>query len=152
MTTDPGEAQLLADIEHVGWHMITVAEDDEGPGWTYSIGLFHSYGHPEVVVFGLPNDIMQGIVDTIAALIKAGSRFADGDETGEVLSGYPCVFREVQPSHYEAHFGYAEWFYKSQTFPVLQCVWPDKGGHYPWEADCHAGIVRLQPALWINDN
>jgi hypothetical protein len=147
---DEGEAQLLADIEQVGWHMITVAEDDEGPGWTYSIGFFHSYGHPEVVVFGLPNDVMQGIVDSIASLIKAGSHFADRDETDQVLSGYPCVFRTVQASHYAAHFGYAQWFYKSQPFPILQCVWPDTTGRYPWEAGCEAGIVRLQPALYDN--
>ena len=145
---DPADAKLLADVEQFGWHMITVSEDDQGPGFTYTIGLFYSYSHPEVIVFGLPNQAMQGVVDCIAGLVKGGVRFGDGDESDEVLDGYVCTFRRVLPAHYPAHLGYAKWFYKSREFPAIQCVWPDKAGHFPWQAECEPGIVRLQPALY----
>jgi hypothetical protein len=91
---------------------------------------------------------MQGIVDTIASLVKSGRSFQDGDETSDVLEGYPCTLRTVRPEHYRDHVGYAMWFYKGASFPVLQCVWPDNGRRYPWHEDCQDGIRRLQPALY----
>jgi hypothetical protein len=145
---DSADAKVLSDVATCGWHMITVSEDAVGPGFTYSIGLFKSYGHPEVVVFGLPNDAMQRIVDIIATLVKAGRSFGDGDQTPDVLEGYSCAFRAVRLEHYKQHFGYAMWFYKGTAFSALQCLWPDNEHHFPWQPQCQAGIRRLQPALY----
>lgn len=142
------EAKILSDVETYGWHMITVAEDREGPGFTYSIGLFKSYGHPEVIVQGLPIEVMQRIVDAIAALVKGGATFHDGDETTDVLENCACTFRAVRPERYREHFGCAMWFYKETGFPALQCVWPDNQGRYPWNQRCQEGIRKLQPALY----
>lgn len=40
------ERKLVSDIEEFGWHVIMIAEDDEGPAFAYSIGLFKILGHP----------------------------------------------------------------------------------------------------------
>jgi hypothetical protein len=129
---DAADAKLLADVKQHGWHMITVSEDDEGPGFTYTIGLFHTYQHPEVIVFGLPNRVMQGVVDCVAGLVKGGAQFADGEQSDRIINSYACIFRTVLQEHYAAHFGYANWFYKPKHFPAVQCVWPDKAGRFPW--------------------
>jgi len=50
---DEGDKQLLSDVQTYGWHVLIIEEDDEGPGYGFSVGLFHTFGHPEVVVFGL---------------------------------------------------------------------------------------------------
>ncbi len=39
------------------------------------------------------------------------------------------------------------WFYQGDEFPVLQCVWPDAGGRYPWHPQFVAGLEELQPVL-----
>lgn len=39
-------------------------------------------------------------------------------------------------------------FYKNEPFPVLQCFWPDKEGHHPWDPACNADVVNLQPLLF----
>lgn len=148
MTEDAAAAKLLSDVQTYGWHMITVPEDEVGPGFTYSIGLFKSYGHPEVIVFGLPNDVMRSVVDTVASIVKSGQVFADGHESADVLDGYSSVFRAVRPEHYKEYFGYAIWFYAGTTFPALQCVWPDNEHRYPWQSECQESIRRLQPALF----
>jgi len=50
------DAKVLQDIQRVGWHVTSVfaRKEDEGPEWAFSIGLFHSFCHPEVIVHGLP--------------------------------------------------------------------------------------------------
>jgi len=53
-----GDAQVPADIETYGWHVIEVPEDDEGPGFAFTIGLFRRFEHPELIVFGLPMNTM----------------------------------------------------------------------------------------------
>jgi len=145
---DAADRKLLADVQEYGWHKITVSEDAEGPGFTYTIGLFHSFQHPEVIVFGLPDERMRLIVDSIAELVQSGVTLADGSESDQILEHYSCTFRAVLPVHYPAHLGYARWFYKAREFPVLQCCWPDRTGRYPWELDCEREIIRLQPALY----
>jgi Domain of unknown function (DUF4262) len=146
--SDPAEDKLLADVDTYGWHMLTIPEDDHGPGFTYSIGLFQTYGHPELIVFGLPNKKMQRIIDTVAGLIKTGSVFRDHRESFDILEGFGCVFRTVRREHYREHFGYAIWFYEGLSFPALQCVWPDNQHQYPWQATCQAAIRDLQPPLY----
>ena len=148
---DPGDEQILGDVETYGWHMITVPADDHGPGFTYTIGLFKSYGHPEIILFGLPNEVMQGVVATAADLVRGGAKFLADTRTSEVLNGYDCVFKAVRPEHYREHLGYAMWYYRRielDAFPALQCVWPDRAGFFPWDAGFHAANLVLQPALY----
>jgi len=149
--TDPAEDKLLSDVSEYGWHMLTIPADDHGPGFTYTVGLFHSYAHPEVIVFGLPNQVMQRVVDVVATLVKGGQQFKSGDQTDDVLNGYSCAFRTVLRAHYRDHLGYAMWYYRRKghaEFPALQCLWPDKDHHFPWDSECDAGISALQPALY----
>lgn len=152
MSIDPGEAQLLDDVETFGWHMITVSKDDEGPSFTYTVGLFKSYGHPELIVFGLPDKVMQDVLHVAATLIQGGRTFGDNECTLDLLNDdYPCVFRTVLPEQYEFYLGYAMWFYRIKNvdeFPALQLVWPDKASHFPWEHACAAGIRDLQPPTY----
>jgi len=149
--TEPGEEKLLSDVSVYGWHMLTIPTDEHGPGFTYTVGLFHSYSHPEVIVFGLPNKLMQRVLDVIATLVKGGRVFLPGDQTDEILEDYACAFRTVLPKHYQDHFGYAMWFYRTKgvaQFPALQCLWPDKAHQFPWELGCDSAIRALQPPLY----
>lgn len=144
----PVGGKLLADIQQYGWHMITVPADERQPGFTYTVGLSHSYGHPEVIVFGLPSPTAQRILERIADLVQTGAVFADGNQSDEILRGHTCQFRGVLPSHFPAHFGRAGWFYGSWGFPAIQCVWPDQAGRFPWEPECEQVIIRVQAALY----
>jgi hypothetical protein len=44
------------------------------------------------------------------------------------------------------HLGYALWFYCGMGFPVLQVVWPDRSGHFPWDPKCVLDAL-IQPVL-----
>jgi hypothetical protein len=48
-------------------------------------------------------------------------------------NGLPTCFGEVDQHYYEDYFGQALVFHKTAAFPVLQVVWPDTHGHFPFE-------------------
>lgn len=142
---DPAEQKLLADIEAVGWHVIIVPEDEVGPGFAYSIGLFKSYGEAEVIVFGLPNDRMHALVNLVGEDAKNGRRWNPGESGDGFIDGYVCRFECFPKDAYRDFLGYARWFYRGDEFPAVQLVWPDRTGHFPPDAACEAAIRNLQP-------
>jgi len=146
------DIKVLEDIRKHSWHVIGVfpSQGEAGPGWAFSIGLFHSFAHPEVVVFGLDFNNCTKIVNEIGLQIRRGKRFHARQEYAEILNDpYRCSFRDVQRQHYRTYLGYALWFYQSDPFPVAQCFWPDKAGNLPWEAGCNSEVRDAQPLLFL---
>lgn len=144
---DDGDRKLLADVQEHGWHVIGVEAGEEGPGFAYSIGMFHTFRHPEIIVFGLAVKVMHPIINTIGEQVRKGCQFEHLDEAGDVVEGYNVCFRTVEKKHYREYLGYARWFYQGDNFPVLQCVWPDKQHRYPWHADFAENLAARQPVL-----
>jgi hypothetical protein len=144
---DDHDHALLADVQRHGWHVIGVEADDEGPAFAYSVGLYHNFGHPEVIVFGLSVSIMHRMINAIGEEIRGDDKFGDFDESADVLDGYNVIFRVVEQKHYQEYFGYALWFYQGVRFPVLQCVWPDKSHRYPWYSSFDESLAERQPVL-----
>jgi hypothetical protein len=144
---DDHDRKLLADFGRHGWHVVGVEEDEEGPGFAYSIGLYRSFGHPEVIVFGLPVRVMHRTINGVGEQVRSGERFGHLDEAGDVLEGYNVAFRTVKRRHYADYLGYARWFYRGDDFPALQCVWPDSAHRYPWHPEFDAALSRRQPVL-----
>jgi hypothetical protein len=146
------DAKVLGDIQRVGWHVTGVfaQKDEKGPEWAFSIGLFHSFQHPEVVVFGLPFQRCMDIVNVMGQEVQAGKRYGPGAEYTDILQDpYRCVFREVDRQHYSDYVGYALWFYEDDPFPLMQCFWPDKKGLFPWDDGCDDYVKTAQPLLFM---
>jgi hypothetical protein len=145
--TDDQDRKLLDDIRRHGWHILGIESDDEGPGFAYSVGLYRSFDHPEILVIGLDTAVMFGIVNGIGEIVRAGSRFEHLDEGRDVLEGFSVAFRSMESRHYKAYVGYALWYYGGHDFPLLQCVWPDARHCYPWHPDFPADLGGRQPLL-----
>ena len=145
---DESEQRVIDDVQRVGWHLVGVEGDSEGPAFVYSVGFQHSFGQPEIIIFGL-NDTstMAQIVNNIGDEIRNGSSFDDWYESDQVLNDYCCMFRNVEREYYPEYLGYAMWFYEGRDFSALQCVWPDKDGNYPWEPECSPELNEQQPLL-----
>jgi hypothetical protein len=43
---DEHERKAVTDVQNHGWHDVKVMGDAEGPAFAYTIGLYHSFGHP----------------------------------------------------------------------------------------------------------
>lgn len=104
---DEHDRKLLADVERHGWHVLGIAEDEEGPAFAYSVGLYRSFGHPEVIAFGLAIPALHRLVNAVGEQARSGERFGHLDESGDVLHGYNVAFRAVEPRHYREYLGYA---------------------------------------------
>jgi hypothetical protein len=149
---DAGERKVLEDVASHGWHVIKVFEDDKGPGFAYTIGLFANYGHPEIIAFGLPLERLHALLNLVGDDAKAGVQFRAGDTSDELLNGYPCTFIEFPKAEFPEYLGFATWFYKGRPFPALQLVWPDKDERWPWDPAVDPEIRLLQPTPgWQNN-
>ena len=144
---DDRDRKLLANVREYGWHVMAIGGSDECPPFGYTIGLYHSFGHPEVIVFGLDVSVMFAIITNLGDLIKSGQTFDHLSESSEILEGYLVTFRDVERRHYRNYFGFARWFYQGDRFPAIQCIWPDAQGRYPWHPEFVAALADHQPLL-----
>jgi hypothetical protein len=92
-------------------------------------------------------ELMQQILNNTGFLIRDGVTFSDGAQTESVLQGYPVAFRQVHGSWFRPLFGSARRFYGNWSFAMLQVVYPDRDGRFPWNDGCSATIRRQQPRL-----
>jgi len=132
---DESEQKVLDDIREFGQHVLAVAEDDEGPGFVYSIGLFENYAHPEIIIIGLRQELAHLLINNIAFDIKEGKTFTPGEFHEGVLDDFLCYFAAVHPEHYRDFVGWARWYYGGDDFPLVQCIYPTTNGVFPWEKD-----------------
>lgn len=139
--------KLAGDVRRYGWHVATVSGDDAGPGFAYSVGLFRTLTHPEIIMFGLPRDWLHQHINTIGDAVRGGARFAPGDRVADVLENHECIFVAVPRPRYAAHVGQAIAYYGNTDFPLLQCVWPDRLSRYPWDVDYPDDLREEQPVL-----
>ena len=135
------DAKVLREIHTDGWQItgVLAREQNKGPDFAYSIGLFHTLGHPEIILFGLPIDVCMRAVNRDRLDIRDGKRFQPMAVYDHILTPpHSCCFREVDRKHYHGHVGYALWFYETDPFPLMQCFWSDENGRFPWDPECRS--------------
>jgi len=143
-----GYEEIVRDhIREFGWHVTLIESDGKEPGFAYSIGLFHSYQQPEIIIFGVPVSLMHSIVNSCGDTFKAGRSIKTGVPLNGYIRDFPVVFKEVRKERYREYFGYGLWYYSGPMFPALQCIWPDKKGHFPWDPECNPAVLPIQPLL-----
>ena len=141
------ERKVLSDVGTHGWHVVNVLEDDRGPAFSYTVGLFHSFRHPEVLVIGLPRETAHPILNEVGAAAQAGRRVEAGATYDDFLEGYDCTFRVIPPARYRFYLGWAMWFYDYAPFPALQLIYPDRERRWPWQEEASAEFRAQQPVI-----
>lgn len=144
---DDGDRKTLADIKRVGWAVLLVEGEEEHPEFAYSVGLFESYGVPEVLVIGLKHAIMHSMINDLGTRAKEGHAEPADAWVDGLLEGHQCFLTHMPTSAYREYLGYACWFYRGLAFPCLQCIWPTTLGIFPWQAEWPIGLQKRQPIL-----
>ena len=144
---DPHDQKVLDDVANHGWHVTNVLDDEKGPGWAFSIGLYKSFQHPEIVFAGLNLNDRLVVVNDIGERIRGGEIFEPGKEYSDLLEVYNCTFCSVGKENYKEYLGSAIWYYEGTNFPVLQCVWPDFKHKFPWDEGFDETMRDSQPLL-----
>ncbi|WP_076435288.1 DUF4262 domain-containing protein [Microbispora rosea] len=139
-------------VEHVrsrGWSVTMIPEDDLGPGFAYTVGLWHTYRSPELAMFGLDVHFMHELLNRLGDGVATGKPVEAEQERYDLIARHPVVLKQVDLRWYREFFGQAISFYRRPPFPVLEVVWPDPDGRFPWHPDCAEQYRELQPSLWL---
>jgi hypothetical protein len=150
---DPIEAildQHRAIIDRVGWAVTMVGPDsgDHGHRFAYTVGLT-ALGSPEFVIAGLPDQVMQNLLNDLAIRVGAhAERFASGQRVGDLIRGYNAIIVEADGTAASdlmpASVAYG--LYGVDTVVLQQVVWPDAAGHYPWDSG-YRYAATVQPVI-----
>lgn len=143
----PAEKKVLQDVFEEGVHIVHVPPTDGGPCFAATIGLWFHFEQPEVIVFGMPEEVAEDLLNAIADAADDGQRFAPGDRPKDLLVGYSVQFLEVPAERVAEYLGTAQWAYDGSEFPVVQLVWPDKQQRWPWDDDVREGFRDAQPII-----
>lgn len=143
----PPQKKLLEDVGENGLHIAHVPETDELPEYSYTVGMWHSFEQPEVVVFGLPKDVADELLNALADDAAEGKTFLAGSKHDGVLVGYPARFLGVPAEQATTHLPLVAWAYEDAATPAVQLVWPDKQGRWPWDPDVRQGFAAQQPVI-----
>lgn len=133
------EQKNIDDIKKFGWIVTMVMdkadESTDEPNFAYSIGLFETFGLPEILIIGLKPELQHIIINNIGEDYKAGKKLESGTFQKDIIDNFDCWVVEVDKKYYKDYFGRALWYYKNDNFPVYQIVYPTTKGIFPWEDD-----------------
>lgn len=137
-----------ADIARVGWHIVLV-EGEDTPGFLYTVGLWQSYQHPELLIVA-PGKEASGFAANISELgkrVAGGEVLAANVPIDKAFAKFDGVAREIHKNWRPRYFGVAEGVYEGREYPALQVFWPDRQSRYPWESQADSKIFSAQPLL-----
>lgn len=141
---DETDRRTLADIRTYGWQLVSI--EDVEPGYVFSVGLFHTFGHPEILAFGLPQPILGEVLNRIGALVRDGRRFDPGVESSDLLEGATCRFVPIRREAYPTFLGMSVLVLPGAV-PGPPARLARRTRRWPWDEGYPAALARLQPRL-----
>ena len=147
-----GEENTLRCVREYGCAIISIpwGGNDAEPPFSFSVGLFANFDHPELIFFGMNGDNASAIINEVRYHVAAGRKFADGEIADDIMTDdYKVCFWKVPLTVYPFYLGRALWFYDKCpiVFPCLQIIWQDVNRYFPWEPECGADVKLDQPLL-----
>jgi len=124
--------------------VVQVKRTSAGPGWSYTLGIYDTCGHPEVITVGLYENTAHYLLNEAARRLLSGIDLAKGRHR-EIVGEVECEFRVVDPKWVSHLMGWAIWYYEGSDIPVLQAVYPDRENRFP--EDSGFDEVFRQPLL-----
>jgi hypothetical protein len=143
------ELNMVWQVQEHGWSVVSVVEEDELPGWAYTVGIGHTLRAPEACMFGLRGRDMHAWLNAVGQQVRAGQPLRPGEERLGVLDGFPVLVRPVHPSWFADMFAVALDFYRSAPPPMMQLIWPDRHSVFPWQPGAGQRCRAHQPWLWL---
>jgi hypothetical protein len=134
-------------IGKFGLQVILVSSTSYSPSFAYSIGLWETYKHPEIICFGLPNDMGHAIINDVAEMVKHGVRIQISEDYDDIFKDSRATFLQVDRRNIDDYFGVALEHYKGEQFEAVQLIWTDRNNKFPWEEDFEEQFLHTQPLL-----
>jgi len=141
--------KLFDNIEKYDCHIISVAKavGEEGPNFSYSIGLAKSLGAPEMLIIGLDSKLSAAMINGYRDDVKAGREFVPGNFYSDFLDGFDVLLIEANQQARKEYAIWADWYHERIEFPLIRCIWPTTSGFWPWDNEASESVKRDQPIL-----
>ncbi len=140
---------IAQDVRERGWSCLTI-HDAEKP-FAYTVGLMHTFDHPELIIFGRTRDD-SGILASLIEQIQLGKRI-DQPQEYDLLEGFPIATRPVHETQHELYLGFAMGFLtrigRIGELEAVQVFVPDNRNVYPFQPNCALSVYDSQPRLDI---
>jgi hypothetical protein len=155
---DELDERIYREVITDGCSILSFGSSPTSPEFTYSVGLYLNFLHPEVLLMGLHPSTAQEIIAKIRDEAAQGLMLTSDSVRHDLFSdGRPVRFRAVPQDRYLDYLSrncnlYFSLFLRDSTlhdfgFPVLQGIWPDKGGHFPDDPDCDARFIGVHTLI-----
>ena len=156
---DELDGTIAGHVLDVGWFVLGVPDHAEpGPDgepahcpMAYTVGLPHTFDHPELILFGFPPDMAHGVFEDFVERLRSGERFESGERrlpNGPRELRWRCL--PVAQNQLPPHVGYALAFHRLAGLEgeprAVQLVWPDAENRLPGDPGCEPSCAR-QPHL-----
>jgi hypothetical protein len=133
--------------------VIGVAEcgADREPVMAYTVGMIENFGHPELIIFGVPAKIAATVLNVLgASFVSTGHTVPIDVPLENLFCRHPIVAKmaRVDLAALYALLAAERAQTKGHRLSAVQLVWPDIKGHFPWEAAYDESLDRLQPRLF----
>lgn len=144
---DAQDQRILEDIENFGCCVMHIAEEGDLPPFAFSMGITKRSGKPEVIVVGLKQPMAHFVVNEYNRRVIAGEVFEAGQRSLGFIEGFEVLFDRVDRSNYDEYLGSNLWLYQGPNFEVLQLIFPNTSGVWPWEDAADEWFKARQPLL-----
>jgi hypothetical protein len=139
-------------LETTGWAIEPVAAEPDTepptPAYAYTIGVHQLTGFPDLVVFGMRPSSAKGLFDLVIDALRGGTEIPVGVEVvGLFDNDLRCAFATVDTDELGALFTTAAAWYKGESFPMVQLLYPDRNGFMPYETGFDATLAPSQPVI-----
>jgi len=141
------EESIKEIVEKHGWYIALFHATDYLPSFAYTIGLWKTFGHPEVISFGFKIETLGAILNMAGDKIKAGETIQTSRDYDDFFENGRAQFINVHEENLKDYFGYGLWYNEHKPFPALQLVWTDRLNHFPWDANYEEEFIYKQPLL-----
>ncbi len=128
-------SKVNENIDKYGFHITYVLEDEKGPSFCYSTGLFKNYKIPEIFISGLSQNLSFDLVGDYAEKFKEKTvpinlKINSPTEYFE----FQILFIEVDNKNLEKYVYSSNRFYGEKKYKYLQLIYPDTKGLFPNES------------------
>jgi hypothetical protein len=139
-------------IETDGWALEPVAPrsdtDPPTPAYAYTIGVPALVEFPELAVFGLTPVAAKGLLGLVVDACRGGTEIPLGVElVGLLDNDLRCLFAPIDVDTYGPLFETAISWYRGESFPLVQLLYPDRNGFLPYEAGFEHRLRYAQPVV-----
>jgi hypothetical protein len=98
-----------------------MAEEGEA-AYSFTVGLFRTYSHPELIVFGLSSEAAHAVFSRAVEHIQQGAHLGHGPSP-DLIDGVDYQTRSVPVEQYQRYVSLCRQYYEGDRFSLLQIVW-----------------------------